>query len=79
MRIVLIAAALMMLQGCSPEDRKHKYILTNKGPTKGWMVCNLGVLLTGDYINVRDENDNPIACTGYAMLTISEAENYEQK
>jgi hypothetical protein len=75
-RILLIAAFVVLVTACNLGDVRSEYVVTSKGVMQGWVSCKLGMLLSGDNINIRDENDKPITCTGTVRLTKNEAENY---
>lgn len=57
------------------ENRTDKYILTNKGLSKGG-YCRVGMYISWDGYNVLDENSKPITCTKELRLTKKQFDNY---
>ena len=81
MKSKLIPTLLLSLfiTGCG-EPRKYNYVVTEKGLVAySQAYCTLGMLVNNAHINIRDENDKPITCSGMVRLTEEEASRWEQQ
>jgi len=77
----IIFTLFFFLVGCGDnKPSKHKYIKTEKGLfSYAHGYCKLGMLVNNDHINIRDENDKPITCSGYIRLTPGEVFQYDTR
>ncbi len=67
MRLLMIITVLLVT-GC--DERKVTYIETEHGLVsfhRGY--CEIGMLISNNGANIRDENNKPITCSGYVKLT----------
>ena len=68
--IMLTFFGALLIAGCDTPPPKYQYIETPRGLisyNKGY--CELGMLISKDGVNIRDENNAPITCKGYIYLT----------
>lgn len=73
--VLAVALSAMLCAGCDDAPPKvRKYIETPRGLIKySAAYCELGMLVNNDRVNIRDENDKPITCSGYIKLTDDQA------
>lgn len=77
---ILLAVIAVSLFGCSDEDREYTYVVTDRGLLGAYghgYMCAVGMVVgTSGRLNVYDENNNPITCSGYIELTRKQAKDY---
>lgn len=76
--LLAVGWSLLLVAGCGDRPPPtYQYIETPRGVisyTRGY--CELGVLITNDGVNIRDENNSPITCTGYIQLTKEQVKSF---
>lgn len=72
MKIFIVWLVALSLIGC-----KATYIKTERGLISYHVAnCLAGMLMNNDYVNMLDENRNPLTCDGYIELTAAERKEY---
>lgn len=76
-KMLAICLTVLLVAGCERKPRTTTYIETEKGLVYwGHGYCVLGMLVNNDRVNIRDEDNKPITCTGKVDLTKAEFNNF---